>query len=148
MRPLRLRLRPIGRPGDDEKKRASPNHENANGCVNVQREPSCEGGDRFIVGQSPSVHIMSILHVFWLGTACTEGLIGCPPGPTAAPAPTATRGAFPTLPGPDIVEPVAAAATVPAVFAEATEFVVLLQNLMQRQNRSKVRTSDYYQGSE
>ena len=48
---------------------------------------------------------------------------------------------------PDIVEPVAVAAAAPAVFAEATGFVALLQNLMQRQKRSKVRTSDYYQGS-
>ena len=46
----------------------------------------------------------------------------------------------------DIVEPVAAAATAPAAFAEATGFVALLQNLMQRQKRSKVGTSNYYQG--
>ena len=38
-----------------------------------------------------------------------KGLIGRPPGPVAAPAPAAVLGAFPTLPGPDIVEPVAAA---------------------------------------
>ena len=39
-RPLRLHLRPIGRPGKDEKKRASPDYENANGHVGVQRDPS------------------------------------------------------------------------------------------------------------
>ena len=38
--PLRLHLHPIGRPGDDEKKRASPGYENANVRANVQRDPS------------------------------------------------------------------------------------------------------------
>ena len=52
--------------------------------------------------------------VFWLGTTCTEGPISRPPGPVAA------LGVFPTLPGPDIVEPVAVATTAPAAFAEAT----------------------------
>ena len=47
-----------------------------------------------------------------------------PPGPVAAPVPAAASGAFPTLPGPDIVEPVAAAATAPAAFAEAVGLVV------------------------
>ena len=58
--------------------------------------------------------------MFWLDTPCTEGLIGSPPGPTAAPAPTAAPGVFPTLPKSDRVEPVAAAATALAAFAEAT----------------------------
>ena len=44
-------------------------------------------------------------------------LIGRPSGPAAAP------GTFPTLLGPDIVEPVAAAATAPAAFAEAARLV-------------------------
>ena len=59
-------------------------------------------------------------HVFWLGTAYTEGLIDRPPGPAAAPAPTAAPGVFPTLSKYDRVEPVAAAATALAAFAEAT----------------------------
>ena len=48
-----------------------------------------------------------------------------PPGPVAAPAPAAASGAFPTLPGPDIVEPVAAAATAPAAFAETARLRVV-----------------------
>ena len=63
--------------------------------------------------QSPSVR------VFWLGTTWTEGLIGRPPGLAAALTPAAAPGAFPALPGPDIVEPAAAAATAPVAFAEA-----------------------------
>ena len=43
------------------------------------------------------------MNVFWLGTTCTEGPIGRQPGLVAA------LGVFPTLPGPDIVEPEAAA---------------------------------------
>ena len=58
------------------------------------------------------------LNVFWLGTTCTEGPIGRPPGPVAA------LGVLPTLPVPDIVEPEAAAATAPAAFAEAVGLVV------------------------
>ena len=38
--PSRLHLHPNERPGDDEKKRASPGYENANGRVNVQHDPS------------------------------------------------------------------------------------------------------------
>ena len=56
--------------------------------------------------------------VFWLGMTCTEGPIGRPPGPVAA------LGVFPTLPGPDIVEPEAAVATAPAAFAKAVGLVV------------------------
>ena len=122
--PLRLHLHPIGRHGEDEKKRASPDYENANGPVDVQRDPGrrcCEGGDRFVNGAEPKCPC-----VFWLGTTCTEGLIGRPPGPAAAPAPTAAPGAFPALPGPDIVEPAAAAATAtaPAAFAETAGMAV------------------------
>ena len=40
-----------------------------------------------------------------------------PPGPAVAPAPATAPAAFPTLPGPDKVEPVAAAATAPAGLA-------------------------------
>ena len=58
-RPLGLHLHPTGRLGEDERKRASPDYENADGRVNVQRDPSCEGGDRFVVGQSPSVRTYS-----------------------------------------------------------------------------------------
>ena len=39
-RPLRLQLCQIGRPGKDEKKWASPDYENANEHVGVQRDPS------------------------------------------------------------------------------------------------------------
>ena len=53
------------------------------------------------------------MNVFWLGTTCTEGPIGRQTGQVAA------LGVFPTLPGPDMVEPVAAPATAPAAFAEA-----------------------------
>ena len=148
---LHLHLHPIGRPekdasGKDEKTQASPDYESENGHADVQRDPSLRTDAANVAACSLMEAEHECPRVFWLGTTCTEGLIGRPPGPTAAPAPTATRGAFPTLPGPDIVEPVAAAATVPAVFAEATGFVALLQNLMQRQKRSKVGTSDYYQG--
>ena len=38
--PLRLHLHPIGRLGEDEKKRASPDYENENGHADVQRDPS------------------------------------------------------------------------------------------------------------
>ena len=38
--PLCLHLHPIGRSGEDEKKRASPDYENANGHVDVQRDPN------------------------------------------------------------------------------------------------------------
>ena len=71
------------------------------------------GGDRFVDGAEPECP-----RVFWLGTTCTEGPIGRPPGPVAA------LGVLPTLPVPDIVEPEAAAATAPAAFAEAVRLVV------------------------
>ena len=47
-----------------------------------------------------------------------------PPGPAAALASTAAPGALPTLPRPDIVEPEAAVATTPAVFAKSVGLVV------------------------
>ena len=62
------------------------------------------------------------LNIFWLGTTCTEGPIGRQPGLVAA------LGVFPTLPGPDIVEPEAAVATAPAAFAEAIGLVVFGAN--------------------
>ena len=58
-RPLDLHLHPTGRLGEDERKRASPDYENADGRVNVQRDLSCEGSDRFVVGQSLSVRTYS-----------------------------------------------------------------------------------------
>ena len=90
---MRLHLHPNGRPGEDEKKRAFPNYENANGHVDVQRDPTQRTDAARVttgssMGQSPSVR------VFWLGTTWTEGLIGRPPGLAAAP------GAFPTPPVP------------------------------------------------
>ena len=59
-RPLRLHLRPVGRPGKDEKKRASPDYENANEHVGVQRDPSGRTDAAKVatgssMGQSPSV---------------------------------------------------------------------------------------------
>ena len=50
----------IGRPGEDEKKRASTDYENANGYVDVLRDPSqCTNAAKVetgsSVGQSPSV---------------------------------------------------------------------------------------------
>ena len=77
--------------------------------------------------------------VFWLGTTCTEGLIGRPPGPAAAPAPTAAPGAFPKLPEPEIEEPVAATATTaPAAFEEATVMAAFDAEF-------DAETEDYYQ---
>ena len=37
---MRLHLHPIGRPGEDEKKRASPEYENVSGHADVQRDTS------------------------------------------------------------------------------------------------------------
>ena len=56
--------------------------------------------------------------LFWLGTTCTEGPIGRQLRPVAA------LGVFPTLPGPNIIEPEAAVATTPAAFAKAVGLVV------------------------
>ena len=63
--PLRLHLHPIGRPGKHEKKRASPDYENANGhVVDVQRDPSRRTDAAKVatgssMGQSPSVRAYS-----------------------------------------------------------------------------------------
>ena len=111
--PLRLHLHPNGRPGDDEKKRASPEYENENGHADVQREPSWRTDAAKVVAGSSMEAEPECLNVFWLGTTCTEGPIGRQPEPVAA------LGVFPTLPGPDIVEPVAVATMAPAAFAEA-----------------------------
>ena len=63
--PLRLHLHPIGRPGKHEKKRASPDYENANGhVVDVQRDPSRRTDAAKVatgssMGQSPSARAYS-----------------------------------------------------------------------------------------
>ena len=116
---MRLHLHPIRRPGEDEKKRASPDYENENGHADVQRDP--RAGVLMLRRWRPVRRLEAepeCLNVFWLGTTCTEGLIGRQPRPVAA------LGVFPTLPGPDIVEPEAAVATAPAAFAEAVGLVV------------------------
>ena len=67
--PLRLHLHPIGRPGKDasgkdEKMRASPDYENANGHVDAQRDPSRRTDAAKVatgssMGQSPSARAYS-----------------------------------------------------------------------------------------
>ena len=62
--PLHLHSRPIGRSGEDEKKRASPDYENANGHVDAQRDPSRRTDAAKVatgssMGQSPSVRAYS-----------------------------------------------------------------------------------------
>ena len=62
--PLRLHLHAIGRPGENENKRTSPDYENANGRVNVQRDRSqCTDAAKVatgsLVGQSLSVRAYS-----------------------------------------------------------------------------------------
>ena len=63
--PLRLHLHPIGRLSEDEKKRASPDYENANGhVVDAQRDPSRRTDAAKVatgssMGQSPSVRAYS-----------------------------------------------------------------------------------------
>ena len=57
---LAFAFAPIGRPSEDEKKRASTDYENANGYVDVLRDPSqCTNAAKVAtgssVGQSPSV---------------------------------------------------------------------------------------------
>ena len=119
---MRLHLHPIERP--DEKKRASPDYENENGHADVQRDPSWRTDAAKVAAGSSMEAEPECPRVFWLGTTSTEGLTGRPPGPAAALAPTAAPGALPTLPMSDIVEPVAAAATAPAAFAEAAGLAV------------------------
>ena len=111
---MRLHLHSIGRPGEDEKKRASPEYENENGHADVQRDPSWRTDAAKVVAGSSTEAEPECPHIFWPGTTGTEGPIGRPPGPVAA------LGVFPTLPESDRVEPVAAAATALAAFAEAT----------------------------
>ena len=63
--PLSLHLHPIGRSGEDEKKRASPDYENANGhVVDAQRDPSRRTDAAKVatgssMAQSPSVRAYS-----------------------------------------------------------------------------------------
>ena len=62
--PLRLHLHAIGRPGEDEKKRASPDYENENGHADVQRDPSWRTDAAKVaagssLGHSPSVRTYS-----------------------------------------------------------------------------------------
>ena len=62
--PLRLHSHSNRRPGEGEKKRAFPSYENANGRVDVQRDPSqCTDAAKVAtgssVGQSPSVRAYS-----------------------------------------------------------------------------------------
>ena len=116
--PLRSHLHSIGRPGKDEKKRASPDYENENGHADVQRDPSWRTDVAKVAAGSSREAEPECPHIFWLGTTCTERPLGRPPGPVAA------LGVFPTLPGPDIVEPEAAVATAPAAFAKAVGLVV------------------------
>ena len=116
--PLGLHSHAIGRPGEDEKKRASPEYENENGHADVQRDPSWRTDAAKVAAGSSMEAEPECLNVFWLGTTCTEGPIGRQPGLVAA------LGVFPTLPGPDIVEPEAAVATTPAVFAKSVGLVV------------------------
>ena len=120
--PLRLHLHPIRRPGEDEKKRASPDYENENGHADVRRDPSWRTDAAKVAAGSSIEAEPECPRVFWLGTTCIEGLIGCPSGPVAV------LGVFPTLPGPDIVEPEAAVATAPAAFAKAVGLVVFGAN--------------------
>ena len=119
---MRLHLHPIGRPGEDEKKRASPECETENGHADVQRDPSWRTDVAKVAAGSSREAEPECPRVFWLGTTCTERPLGRPPGPVAA------LGVFPTLPGPDIVEPEAAAATAPTAFAEAIGLVVFGAN--------------------
>ena len=115
---MRLHLHPTGRPGEDEKKRVSPEYENENGHADVKRDPSWRTDAAKVAAGSSMEAEPECLNVFWLGTTCTEGPIGRQPGLVAA------LGVFPTLPGPDIVEPEAAVATTPAVFAKSVGLVV------------------------
>ena len=112
---MRLHLHPIGRPGEDEKNRASPDYENENGRADVQRDPSWRTDVAKVAAGSSREAEHECPRVFSLGTTCTEGPIGRPPGPVAA------LRVFPTLPRPDIVEPEATAATAPTAFAEAVD---------------------------
>ena len=112
--PLGLHSHAIGRPGEDEKKRASPDYENDKGHSDVQRDPSWRTDAAKLAAGSSMEAEPECPRVFWLGTTCTEG-----PSTRAS-----SSSRFPTLPGPDIVEPEAAVATAPAAFAKAVGLVV------------------------
>ena len=94
-----MHLHTIGRLGEDEKKRASPDYENENGLADVQRDPSWRTDAAKLAAGSSMEAEPECPRVFWLGTTCTEG-----PSTRAS-----SSSRFPTLPGPDIVEPEAAA---------------------------------------
>ena len=112
--PLRLHSHTIGRPGEDEKKRVSPDYENDNGHADVQRDPSWRTDAAKLAAGSSMEAEPECPCVFWLGTTCTEGL--------STRASSSSR--FTTLPGPDIVEPEATVGMAPAAFAEAVGLVV------------------------
>ena len=66
--PLRLHLHPIRRPGEDEKKRASPDYENENGHADVQRDPSWRTDAARVAAGSWTEAEPECLRIFWLGT--------------------------------------------------------------------------------
>ena len=114
---MRLHLQPIGRPGEDEKKRASP--ENENGRADVQRDPSWRTDAAKVAAGSSREAEPECPRIFWLHRHDMHRRSYWPSTRTVA-----ALGVFPTLPGPDIVEPEAAAATAPAAFAGAVGLVV------------------------
>ena len=63
--PLRLHLHPIGRPGEDEKKRASPDYENENGHADVQRDTSWRTDAAKVAAGSTMEAESECLNVFW-----------------------------------------------------------------------------------
>ena len=65
---MRLHLHPIGRPGEDEKKRASPEYENENGHADVQRDPSWRTDAAKVAAGSWTEAEPECLRIFWLGT--------------------------------------------------------------------------------
>ena len=75
---MRLHLHPIERP--DEKKRASPEDENENGHADVQRDLSWRTDAAKVAAGSSMEVEPECLNIFRLGTTCTEGPIGRPPG--------------------------------------------------------------------
>ena len=70
--PLRLHLHPIGRLGENEKKRASPDYENENGHADVQRDLSWRTDTAKVAAGPPVEAEPECPRVFWLGTTCTE----------------------------------------------------------------------------
>ena len=61
----RLHLHPIGRPGEDEKKRASPEYENENGHADVQRDTSWRTDAAKVAAGSTMEAESECLNVFW-----------------------------------------------------------------------------------